>query len=178
MVKPPRKTLALRTVLFIYAGVLLTLLSVATIFMWKTPPQPQVPYNQQSTTASIEPPSVTAEIAPPTSPITPEIQGKLANLEADVKILRSTDSAVRIHNIENSLKELREALSTDPTRALTLQRITVEQASMTSRVESLQSQMQWIFGISMTLALGVLATVVSVVKSSFEKPTETKDTGK
>lgn len=113
------------------------------------------------------------EASPPNAvrqlPVDRDVQNKLAALEADLVRLRNTGSAARIDSLENSIKELREAISGDPTRALTLQRIAAEQTSMTSRVDSLQTQMQWLFGISMTLALGVLATVVSVVKSSFEK---------
>ena len=49
-----------------------------------------------------------------------------------------------------------------------MQRLDAEQRALTSRVDGLATQMQWLFGISLTLALGVLATVVSIVKSSFE----------
>ena len=71
--------------------------------------------------------------------------------------------------MEAALRDLRATLFGDPTRALTLQRISTEQQALTARLDALASQMQWLFGISMTLALGVLATVVSVVKSSFER---------
>jgi hypothetical protein len=99
----------------------------------------------------------------------PAMQKKVADLEADLASLRSTGSTARIDSLDTAIKELRATIFADPARALTIQRITLEQTSLASRLDSLQGQMEWQFGISMTLALGVLATVVSVVKSSFEK---------
>jgi uncharacterized membrane protein len=104
------------------------------------------------------------------------VQKKLAELESEVGILRRTDTTARIDNLDMALKDLRATLFGDPTRALTIQRLTAEQTSLASRVGSLQTQMQWLFGILMTLALGVLAVVISVVKSSFEKKLDERKT--
>ncbi len=105
----------------------------------------------------------------------PAMQKKVADLEAELDSLRRTGSTARIDSLDTGIKELRATIFADPARALTIQRITLEQTSLASRLDALQAQMQWQFGISMTLALGVLATVVSVVKSSFEKKRPDKE---
>jgi hypothetical protein len=99
----------------------------------------------------------------------PAMQKKMADLEEQLASLRGTGSTARIDSLDAAMKDLRATIFADPARAMTLQRIDLEQKSLASRLDSLQSQMEWLFGISLTLALGVLATVVSVVKSSFEK---------
>ena len=94
---------------------------------------------------------------------------QLARLDQEIARIRQNTGSSRVDSMEAALRDLRATLFGDPTRALTLQRISTEQQALTARLDALASQMQWLFGISMTLALGVLATVVSVVKSSFER---------
>ena len=84
-----------------------------------------------------------------------DVRKKLAGLGDELARLRDTGSKARIDSLDAAIKELRTTLFGDPERVLTIQRINAEQTSLTSRVDSLQTQMQWLFGISASSAESV-----------------------
>ena len=101
-----------------------------------------------------------------------DVRAQIVTLERDLQQLRAQGSSERVDKLDASLAELRNTLFGDPARVVTLQRLDAEQQSLKARVDSVQTQIQWVLGIALTLALGVLTAVVGIVaKTAFERRT-------
>ena len=95
-----------------------------------------------------------------------DIHRKLSALEADFTSLKSGSRPNKMAAIEKDLGDLKKTIFGDPEKALSIQRLNIEFANMKEQIAGLRSQNRWLFGITLTLALAVLAAFIGVIRSA------------
>lgn len=100
---------------------------------------------------------------------------RLSSLEERIASISENRTQAQIDEIATELQELREAILGDPEKALTIQRLSFEVKALHDQVDGLSSQSRWLFGITLTLALGVLGAVFGLLKASSPKRKDKRD---
>jgi hypothetical protein len=99
-----------------------------------------------------------------TSPDTP-LKERLDAIESRVASLSSSANPAEVDKIAGEVRELRALILRDPEKVLMVQSLNFETQRLKDRVDEIASQTRWLFGITVTIALGVLGAVFGLLKS-------------
>ena len=100
------------------------------------------------------------------------LETKLAELEAQLNTIKTTDQTDQLDRLEAELREIRLAISGDPERVLTLQRMNFDILRVESRIDTLETLTKWIFGVTLALAVGVMTALFRAVLRPSPPPKE------
>lgn len=99
-----------------------------------------------------------------------DIQGRLSLIESRMPSSSNTATAEEVADLNKEIESLRDLVFGNPEKTLNIQRMSLELDSLTKDVDEIRTQGQWLFGVILTLALGVLGIVFSAIKASFSAP--------